>query len=173
VDLAFGTILGEKPAVWNAAAEACRRLDLQLVISHGQRNAKTGVALPGNPIVVDYAPQFDLLQRTSAFITHGGLNSTLEAIAHGVPMIAIPFVQDAPGIVSRIVRPCGWKRDQRRSLAGRVVPCPRRAGIPDKRAAAGGAAPEDRRSGSRGRDHRAGGRDPPAGHLERGLSTGC
>ena len=30
---------------------------------------------PGQPIVVRYAPQLDLLQRASAVITHAGLNT--------------------------------------------------------------------------------------------------
>jgi zeaxanthin glucosyltransferase len=35
-------------------------------------------------------------------VTHAGLNTTLEALAQGVPMVAIPIGYDQPGVASRI-----------------------------------------------------------------------
>jgi MGT family glycosyltransferase len=35
-------------------------------------------------------PQLEVLQRASAFITHGGMNSIHEALYYGVPLILIP-----------------------------------------------------------------------------------
>ena len=103
--LAFGTQIGEKQNVWRAVAEACVALDVQLVLSKGNLDdvAAESPQLPGNPIVVRFAPQSDLLKRTAVFVTHGGLNSTLEALTNGVPMAAVPFDGDTPGITSRIV----------------------------------------------------------------------
>jgi zeaxanthin glucosyltransferase len=46
--------------------------------------------IPANTIVVRSAPQIDLLKRAALCITHAGLNTTLESLAHGVPMVAIP-----------------------------------------------------------------------------------
>nr|WP_246141774.1 nucleotide disphospho-sugar-binding domain-containing protein [Hyella patelloides] len=58
--------------------------------------------MPGNPLVVKYAPQLELLQKTSLNITHGGLNTTLESLSYGVPMVAIPVTDDQPGVAARI-----------------------------------------------------------------------
>jgi zeaxanthin glucosyltransferase len=59
--------------------------------------------LPGNPIVVRYAPQLALLSRAALTIFHGGLNTALESLVHGVPMIAIPITFDQPGVGARLV----------------------------------------------------------------------
>jgi UDP:flavonoid glycosyltransferase YjiC (YdhE family) len=37
-------------------------------------------------------------------ITHAGLNTALESLAHGVPMVAIPIANDQPGVAARLVR---------------------------------------------------------------------
>jgi MGT family glycosyltransferase len=36
-------------------------------------------------------------------ITHAGMNTTLECLTNGVPMVAIPIANDQPGVASRIV----------------------------------------------------------------------
>jgi zeaxanthin glucosyltransferase len=53
-------------------------------------------------IIVRYAPQVELLKRSALFVTHAGLNSTLESLSQGVPMVAIPVSSDQPGIAVRI-----------------------------------------------------------------------
>ena len=49
-----------------------------------------------NVMVVDWAPQVSILAHPACrvFITHGGMNSLLEAAYHGVPLIAFPFALD-------------------------------------------------------------------------------
>ena len=44
----------------------------------------------------------ELLKRTSACITHAGLNTVLESLAQGVPQLAIPVTFDQPGVAARI-----------------------------------------------------------------------
>ena len=58
--------------------------------------------LPGDPLVVNYAPQGALLERAALLITHAGLNTTLQSIGRGVPMVALPRSADQPGIAARI-----------------------------------------------------------------------
>ena len=48
------------------------------------------------------APQLALLERAAVLITHAGLNTVLEAISRGVPMVALPRNTDQPGIAARI-----------------------------------------------------------------------
>ncbi|MFM7713257.1 MAG: glycosyltransferase, partial [Microcystis sp.] len=85
----------------------------QLVISLGGGNSSYFLPeLPGNPLVVDYAPQLELLQKATLTITHAGMNTTLESLTNGVPMVAIPVTNDQPGIAARIA----W------TGAGEVIP---------------------------------------------------
>jgi len=58
--------------------------------------------IPSNTIVVRIAPQIELLKRATLCITHAGLNTALEALAQGVPMVAIPIGFDQPGVAARI-----------------------------------------------------------------------
>ena len=57
---------------------------------------------PENIIVVQQAPQLDLLKRASLCMTHAGLNTVLECLRFGVPMVAIPIGFDQPGVAARI-----------------------------------------------------------------------
>ncbi|XP_046427724.1 UDP-glucosyltransferase 2-like isoform X1 [Neodiprion fabricii] len=51
---------------------------------------------PSNVKVIPWAPQYAVLNhpKVKAFVTHGGLMGTLEAVHAGVPMIGIPFFGD-------------------------------------------------------------------------------
>ena len=53
-------------------------------------------------VVVRSAPQIALLQYSTLCITHAGLNTALESLAQGVPMVAIPIAYDQPGVAARI-----------------------------------------------------------------------
>jgi zeaxanthin glucosyltransferase len=77
--------------------------ELQFVISAGINvNLYDLEPIPPNAIVVDRAPQLELLKRAALCITHAGLNTALETLAQGVPMVAIPLGFDQPGVASRI-----------------------------------------------------------------------
>ena len=75
--------------------EACAPLDIQLVIGlgNGLRPRELG-DLPGNPLALSYVPQFQLLERAQPMVTQAGMNSTLECLSQGVPLVAIPITHD-------------------------------------------------------------------------------
>ena len=99
----MGTIQNGSEYIFKAIAEACSPLDCQLVLSMGgSREPSELGALAGDPIVVRYAPQLELVARASAVVTHAGLNTTLESLAAGVPLVAIPQGNDQPGVAARI-----------------------------------------------------------------------
>jgi len=99
----LGTLQNRIAGTFRAIAEACDGLDTQLVIStgHGIAPATLG-ELPGHPVVVAYAPQLELLRRSSVAVTHAGLNTVLDAMAAGVPMVAVPITNEQPGIAARV-----------------------------------------------------------------------
>ena len=45
---------------------------------------------PANFIVHSNAPQIEVLQRATAFVSHGGMNSVNESLSYGVPLVVIP-----------------------------------------------------------------------------------
>ncbi len=105
----LGTVqLRRNAKVLPRIAAACDGLNAQPVISLGIWSDAPNVlrestrSLPGDPIVVDFAPQLALLDRASIMITHAGLNTVLESLGRGVPMVALPRNGDQRGMGSRI-----------------------------------------------------------------------
>ncbi len=85
-------------------ATAAHMPEIQLVFSIGANvDAEDLGPFPPNAVVVTSAPQLALLKRACLCITHAGLNTALEALSEGVPMVAIPVGYDQPGVASRIV----------------------------------------------------------------------
>lgn len=112
----LGTLQNRLQFIFEKIAQACDGLDAQLVISLGSGiNLESLPKLSGSPIVVQYAPQLELLQSASLVITHAGLNTTLESLSQAVPMVAIPISLDQPGSAARIA----W------TGTGKVVPLSR------------------------------------------------
>ena len=111
----LGTVQNCQPQIFQTIAQACADLPVQLVISLGNSTGDLNIELPGSPLVVAYAPQLELLKRASLTITHAGLNTVLESLANGVPMVAIPITNDQPGVAARLL----W------TGAGEVVPLAR------------------------------------------------
>jgi len=98
----MGTLQNRLHDVFEMIAEACAGLDAQLVLALGRPGASLPRKLPGDPIVVGYAPQMALLRRATLVITHAGLNTTLECLTHGLPLLALPVTNDQPGVAARV-----------------------------------------------------------------------
>jgi len=88
---------------------ACAGVDAQLVLALGKWTDHKGPSIrerlgeiPGNPLIVDFAPQIELLERAALAITHAGQNSAMESLSRGVPMVAVPRSADQPGVAARI-----------------------------------------------------------------------
>jgi MGT family glycosyltransferase len=162
----MGTIQNRLLEIFQKIAEACNGLDAQLVISLGGSTRPESLPeLPGKPLVVGYAPQLELLQKASLTITHAGLNTTLESLSNGVPMVAIPITNDQPGVAARIA----W------TGAGEFVPLSRLS-VPKLRTAVQRVLTQDsyKQNASRLQEaiRRAGGVSRAADIVEEVISTG-
>jgi MGT family glycosyltransferase len=101
----LGTLQNSRESLFRIFAEACAPLNVQLVISHGGGLTGQQVAgLPGRPLVVDYAPQEEVLARAVLTITHAGLNTVLDSLANNVPLVTVPITYEQPAIARRVER---------------------------------------------------------------------
>jgi MGT family glycosyltransferase len=99
----LGTLQNGSARIFRTIAEACADLPVQLVLSLGGGIDPTRLgALRGDPLVVSYAPQLELVKRAAVVITHAGINTALESLAEGVPLVCIPIGNDQPGVASRV-----------------------------------------------------------------------
>lgn len=100
----LGTVVNGLSDIYKAILQAVGRSPyVQVVLSVGKNiNTNELGPIPSNTIVVPSAPQIELLKRAALCITHAGLNTALESLAQGVPMVAIPIAYDQPGVAARI-----------------------------------------------------------------------
>jgi len=99
----LGTLQNQRSEIFECIAKSCLSLDVQLVISLGNPKAQL-IELPGNPIIVPFAPHQKLIERSTVVVTHAGMNTVLTALGCGVPLVAIPITNEQPGIASRLSR---------------------------------------------------------------------
>jgi zeaxanthin glucosyltransferase len=59
---------------------------------------------PGNVLVVPWVPMLALLPRLDAVISHGGMNTVSETLAHGLPLVIAPIRHDQPVVASQVAR---------------------------------------------------------------------
>lgn len=100
----IGTLQSENSHYFEIMAEACCGLDAQLVLALGHGQGEAMRDLPGRPLVVNFAPQIELLSRAAMTITHAGMNTTQQSLYFGVPAVAIPLAHDQPAIAARLAR---------------------------------------------------------------------
>jgi zeaxanthin glucosyltransferase len=120
--LSFGSIYLDHDRFYREAAEASRGQPWQIVIRVGPGFDRERAGRPaGNVLFVDDQPQIELLRRTSVMITHAGMNSCLEALTRGVPLLLATVTGEQADLAERIIRAgAGLRIDMRRSRAGEI-----------------------------------------------------
>lgn len=85
----------------DVALEALAGEDVS-VVATVPAEARTGIA-PANARVVRFASHEALLPRAAAVVCHAGMGITQKALAHGVPVCAVPFGRDQMEVARRVV----------------------------------------------------------------------
>lgn len=100
----MGTVRCASKQVFETIAAACARFNLQLVMTLGGMDLTPSniESAPADAIIVHFAPQTELLRKAALCITHGGMNTVLDAVASGVPLVVLPVTDDQPGVAARI-----------------------------------------------------------------------
>lgn len=88
---------------FRAVAGACADLGAALVIAHcGRLSAADVAGLPGRPAAHAFVPQAAVLRQADAVVTNAGFNTVLDALAAGLPMVAMPLAFEQPATAARI-----------------------------------------------------------------------
>jgi len=122
--VSMGTIRNSINKIYDALLPALAEFtDYQIVISKGAWTGD-GILLdniPSNVLVVEYAPQIELLKRAALCITHSGPGTVLESLYFGVPMVCIPVSDDQPAMAARVKFHCigeviPWRKISKKRL---------------------------------------------------------
>lgn len=98
-----GTATSAAPHFYATAADACRRLGKRGILLSRYTNHLPR-QLPAGVIYADYAPFSALLPQLAAFVHHGGIGSTSQALRAGVPQLIRPVAYDQFDNADRAVR---------------------------------------------------------------------
>ena len=60
--------------------------------------------VPANVLKVDFVPQLSLLPHLDAIVFHGGHNTLVGALSHGVPVVCAPIRDDEPILADQVSR---------------------------------------------------------------------
>jgi MGT family glycosyltransferase len=103
VYISLGSINTDDAPFYRMCAEAFSDSKYFVIMSIGNKFQPEDLGvLPDNVQAFPFVPQLEVLQRTSVFVTHAGFNSVNEALHYGVPMLAIPRVNDQHMVAKRI-----------------------------------------------------------------------
>lgn len=102
----LGTAFNNWPEYYPILFDAVRDLDINVFAALGSIDPASLKDIPANVEVGQMVPQLDILSQASVFITHAGMGGTGEAIYYGVPMIAIPQMEEQ-AITARQIKKLG------------------------------------------------------------------
>jgi MGT family glycosyltransferase len=89
--ISLGTIFNNELAFFKQCVEAFGESAYQVVLSRGKQVDPAALGpIPENFLVAPYVPQLEILSRARLFLTHAGMNSTMESLYYGVPLVAVP-----------------------------------------------------------------------------------
>ncbi|MEV7871760.1 macrolide family glycosyltransferase [Streptomyces sp. NPDC088124] len=89
--ISLGTSARNWPEFFTMAIEAFGDSEWDVLITVGDHTDPADLGpLPANVDVRRWAPQLDVLRHARLFIQHGGMNSIMESLDNGVPMVAVP-----------------------------------------------------------------------------------
>jgi zeaxanthin glucosyltransferase len=94
VYVSFGSFLSARSDVLARVVEGLRDQPVRVALAHGSTAPGELGSTPPHWLVRPYLPQVAVLAHASVAISHAGNNSVTEALAAGVPIVAMPFSTD-------------------------------------------------------------------------------
>ena len=101
--ISLGTVFNNQADFYNLCFAAFADTEWQVILSTGRQVDQSLLDVaPQNFIVVPHVSQLEVLPRTDIFISHGGMNSTMESLYYGVPLIIIPQINEQAVTAQRV-----------------------------------------------------------------------
>ncbi|MCP2262181.1 hypothetical protein LX15_005915 [Streptoalloteichus tenebrarius] len=120
--VSLGTLHAGTDAFFRDCFTALGDLPARVVLAVGKHTDPASLGRPpANTLVRTSVPQLDVLARAAVFVTHGGMNSALEGLAHGVPLVVLPQQVEQLAIGGAVTE-AGAGVVLRHHLANRPVP---------------------------------------------------
>jgi len=93
-------------ATWQRALDAVDGLDVRVVATLGPAVSAAELRVPRAVEVSEWMPHHELFPSASLLVGHGGHGTTLAALAHGVPVLALPLdgASDQPRVGRAVER---------------------------------------------------------------------
>lgn len=101
VYISLGSIISNR-GFCKECIRAFGKKDMSVILNTGKVKPDSLGKIPSNIYAYSFVPQIEVLQHSDVFLTHCGMNSVNEAMALGVPMVAMPFVNDQISNAERI-----------------------------------------------------------------------
>jgi MGT family glycosyltransferase len=101
--ISLGSIFTDRPEFYRMCREAFDDGRYQVAMTIGDLDPADLGPLPETMHVRPWFPQLAVLREAAGFVTHAGMNSTMEAIHYGVPMVAFPQMPEQVVNADRIV----------------------------------------------------------------------
>lgn len=93
--VSLGTAATGWPEFFPMAVEALVGSPYEVVLATGDHTTPEELGdLPAHVSARRHVPQLDVLRKATVFVTHGGMNSVMESLYYGVPMVVIPQMNE-------------------------------------------------------------------------------
>ncbi|ADP31706.1 macrolide family glycosyltransferase [Bacillus atrophaeus] len=101
--ISLGTAFNAWPEFYQMCMEAFGGSEWHVIMSVGKSIEPDSLGdIPDNFTVRQRVPQLDVLTEADVFISHGGMNSTMEAMNEGVPLVVIPQMHEQELTAQRV-----------------------------------------------------------------------
>ncbi|KLA17877.1 hypothetical protein B4087_2045 [Bacillus cereus] len=120
--ISMGTVFNEQPELYEKCFEAFKGVEATVILAVGKKiNISQFENIPNNFKLYNYVPQLEVLQHADVFVTHGGMNSSSEALYYGVPLVVIPVTGDQPLVAKRVNEVGAGIRLNRKELTSELL----------------------------------------------------
>lgn len=102
--ISLGTIQNEQMTFYKKCMEAWKTSDdVSVIMSVGKKtDIQKLMPIPHNFYVYHYVPQLEVLEKSSVFVTHGGMNSVNEGLYFENRILGIPMDLDQYAVVKQV-----------------------------------------------------------------------